>query len=279
MDFGTPMYVTEAVTGLVLAILLYLALGSYELLSNYIRRLENNRVDLLPNTYIMNSKFKQIIQNPNIPGALTVLPSNNEYSGIEFSYSFFLNVPQQAFNTGSVGLTHIFHKGSPNQFPLLGPGVYMHNETNTLRVYMNTYDTWNKYTDVINFPINKWCHVVIVCRGMHMEIYINGNIVNRMGFNISPPYQNYGDVYAFSNSKPSKVSNTLPSLGGEESMQVMGVCQGQLSRLAYFNYALSYSEINTLMNQGPSSKMDPSSSSGSATNYLGDNWWTADFTQ
>jgi hypothetical protein len=59
MDFGAPMYVTEAVTGLVLAILLYLALGSYELLSNYIKRLENNRVDLLPNTYIMNSKFKQ----------------------------------------------------------------------------------------------------------------------------------------------------------------------------------------------------------------------------
>ena len=281
LGFGSSSnYITEIITGVVAALVLYVVLGSMELLSNYMNRLDANRVELLPDTYTMNSRMIQIPQNPLLPTAKTVTLSSNESTGIEFSYSFFLKVPQQAFNnsSGQVGLNHIFHKGSPSQFPLLGPGVYMHNEINTLRIYMNSYDTWNNYVEVPNFPIGKWCHVVIVCRSMHLEIYVNGNIASRLGFNISPPYQNYGDVYAFSNQKPKGAPDTLASLNGDTTFKIQGVCQGQLSRLIYFNYALSYSEINTLMNQGPSSKMDSMDDTKSTT-YLTDNWWTADFTQ
>jgi Concanavalin A-like lectin/glucanases superfamily len=280
MDFGgAPSYVVEIIIALIAALVLFLALGSFELLSNYINRLDANRVDLLPNTYEMNAKSKQIVQNPNLPNALTITQSSNEAAGTEFSYSFFLNVPQQAFNAnGTVGLNHIFHKGSPSQYPLLGPGVYMHNEINTLRVYMNTYNSWNNFAEVPNFPIGKWCHIVVVCRGMHMEIYVNGNIVSRLGFNVAPPYQNYGDLYAFSNRKISPPAPLPPGYDGDNTFNILGVCQGQLSRLAYFNYALSYSEINKLMNQGPSRKMD-NANGMTATNYLTDNWWTADFTQ
>jgi len=268
---GASNYVMELVIGLLAVIILYFGLGSFQLLLSYINRLEANRVNLLPYTYQMNQTMKQIVQNPNIPDvALTALPSSNEATGIEFSYSFFLNVPQQAFSTGTDSLTHIFHKGSPLQYPLLGPGVYMRSNKNILRVYMNTYDKWNNYIEVDNFPIGKWCHVVLVCKSMHLEIYINGNISSRLGFNVSPPYQNYGDIYAFMNgpfTRPAS-SNELP---------IKGVCFGQLSRLAYFNYALSYSEINTLMNQGPSSYMDTAGNGTTATTYLTDNWWTADF--
>jgi len=271
--------VLEIVIGLLAAAVLYLGLGSFELLSNYINRLENNRVSLLPITYTMNAKTYQVIQNPNLPESVPVTLSSNEMAGTEFSYSFFLNTPQQAFNgTGDVGLRHIFHKGSPSQYPLLGPGVYMHNEINTLRIYMNSYDTWNNYVEVPNFPIGKWCHVTIVCRGMHLEIYINGNISSRLAFNISPPYQNYSDVYAFSNRKPTTIPARVESLDGDTTFNILGVCQGMLSRLLYFNYALSFSEINKLMNEGPSSKM-ATAQGGNATNYLVDNWWTADFTQ
>ena len=262
----------EILIGVLGALILYLSLGSFQLLSTYINRLEANRVNLLPNTYSMINRSISIIQNPNIPTHLTVTPSSNESTGIEFTYSFFLNIPQQAFTTGTPGLRHIFHKGSPNQYPLLGPGVYMKNDTNTLRVYMNSYDTWNNTVDVVNFPIGKWCHVVILCRSMHLEVYVNGNIVNRLGLNISAPYQNYGDVYAFVNS-----AKTIPPRTNT-AIQVLGGCMGQLSRLAYFNYALSYSEINKMMNQGPSTTMD-TDSDGNATAYLTDNWWTADFTQ
>jgi len=278
-SFGGSQYVIEGIIGLAAAAVLYLALGSFRLLMNYINRLEANRVDILPITYLMNGGRKQVVQNPNDPdNARTITPSNNETTGIEFSYSFFLNIPQQAFDNTTAGLMHIFHKGSPGQYPLLGPGVYMHKNINTLRVYMSSYDTWNNYVEVPNFPISKWVHVAIVCRSMHLEIYINGNISSRLGFNISAPYQNYGDVYAFSNAKPTVPDSTIPSLEGDISFQIKGVCQGLLSRLAYFNYALSYSEINSLINQGPSKTMD-NAQAGNTTNYLTDNWWTADFSQ
>jgi len=266
---GAPTYVMEAVIGLVAAVVLYASLGSFQLLYQFVTRLEANRVNLLPYTYVMNTGPKQIIQNPNLPTALTAYPSSNEATGIEFSYSFFLNIPQQAFDTTTNGLKHIFHKGSLNQYPLLGPGVYMLSNINTLRVYMNSSNAWDNHADVVNFPIGKWCHVVVLCRSMHLEIYINGNISSRIGFNSGPPYQNYGDIYAFSGYKP---------VGATPKVNTLGVCQGQLSRLAYFNYALSYSEINKLMNEGPSPKMDTESGT-LATTYLVDNWWTADFTQ
>jgi len=275
---GSSSYLTEGIIGLAAAAVLYMALGSFELLSNYINRLEANRVNLLPHSYLMASRTKQIVQNPNLSKSKTATLSINEGTGVEFTYSFFLQVPQSAFNgSGTIGLNHIFHKGSPSQYPLLGPGVYMHNEINTMRIYMNSYDTWNNYVEVPNFPIGKWCHVVILCRSMHLEIYVNGNIVSRLGFNIAPPYQNYGDVYAFSNRKPNALPATLPSLQGD-TFNILGVCQGMLSRLTYFNYALSYSEITKVMNEGPSSKMD-SEDGAKATTYLIDNWWTADFTQ
>jgi hypothetical protein len=269
----------ELVIGLVGAAVIYFALGSFQLLYSYINRLEANRVNLLPYTYIMNTGAQQIVQNPNVSAGLTATLSSNEATGVEFTYSFFLNIPQQAFNAGTVGLNHIFHKGSPGQYPLLSPGVYMHNEINKLRVYMNTYDTWNNHIDVDNFPIGKWCYLTIVCRSMHLEVYVNGNISNRLGFNISPPYQNYGDIYAFSNRRFNPlVPTTLPSLAGEDPPNILGVCQGQLSRLTYFNYALSYSEINKMMNEGPNPYVAGSKGSNT-TQYLADNWWTADFTQ
>jgi hypothetical protein len=275
---GASSYITQGIIGLAAAAVLYMALGSFELLSKYVNRLDANRVNLLPNSYQMAARTKQLIQNPNLSKGTTVTLSSNEGTGIEFTYSFFLNIPQSAFGgAGTAGLNHIFHKGSPSQYPLLGPGVYMHNEINTMRIYMNSYDTWNNSVEVPNFPIGKWCHVVILCRSMHLEIYVNGNIVSRLGFNISPPYQNYGDVYAFSNRKPTPLPPDLPSLQGE-TFNVLGVCQGMLSRLTYFNYALSYSEINKLMSEGPSKKMD-SEDGADSTTYLIDNWWTADFTQ
>jgi hypothetical protein len=275
---GTPKYVMEVVIAITAVAVIYFLLGSFQLINAYINRLEANRVDLLPLTYVMNSGPQQIVQNPNLPNALTALPSSNEPTGVEFTYSFFINVPQQAFNTsGPIGLKHIFHKGSPGQYPLLGPGVYMHSQTNTMRIYMNTYDTWNNFAEVPNFPVGKYVHITIVCRSMHLEIYVNGNIASRIGFNISPPYQNYGDIYAFYNSKP-RVPTTLPSLEGDTSFQILGVCEGQLSRLTYFNYALSYSEINKMMNQGPSPYV-ASQNGSNTTTYLVDNWWTANFTQ
>ena len=266
--------VKQIVVGLSAVILIYFFLGAVELVSSYINRLQGNRTELLPITYSTVNRTFQLTQNPNQRNALLIQPSNNELTGIEFTYSFFLNTPASSYNN-TEGLQHIFHKGSPSQFPLLGPGVYMHSNTNILRVYMNTYDTWNNYVDVDNIPIGKWAHIVVVCKASHLEVFVNGNIKSRLGFDLSPPYQNYGDVYAFSQRRfkldPKNVSSLV------KPFNVTGAMNGQFSRLYYFNYALSFSEINSLFNQGPSSTMDSTNGSANAQTYLSDTWWTANF--
>ena len=157
-------------------------------------------------------------------------------------------------------------------YPLLGPGVFMHANNNTLRVYMNTFTSWNTYVDVENFPISKWVHVVLVCRSSHMEIYINGNLKQRLPFDGSLPYQNYQSIYAFKNDFYDINPHNMDD-GDKNRFVVKGRMKGMVSRLYYFNYALSYTEITTLMNEGPSSTLASLQNGGMAP-YLEDQWWT-----
>ena len=50
--------------------------------------------------------------------------------------------------------------------------------------------------------------------------------------------------------------------------------KGMCSRLYYFNYALSYSEITMLMNEGPSTEI-ADAQGGVMSQYLQDSWWTS----
>jgi len=287
MDFGQTLNSTSSsissnpiVLQLVIStaaiVILYLGMGSLEAFSGLIERLKMARTELLPITYNITNKTYQISQNPNIQGSKPVNPSNNAVTGTEFSYSFFLSVAPGSFK-GDKGLTHIFHKGSPQQFPLLGPGVYMASDTNTLHVYMNSYDKFNNCAKVDNIPIGKWLHVAITCESSELLVYINGNIKTRLPFDRTPPYQNYGDIYAFSQRMITLRGSQIPAIGGhDDEFKVMGATSGMLSKLYYFNYALSYSEITSLMNEGPSTTID-GTQGGMPAPYLRDNWWTADF--
>jgi hypothetical protein len=262
--------VQQMLMSIVWVFLTYLALIFVELIYKYINRLSINRTVLLPKTYITDDKSVNVPQNPNVIGAKTANISDNERSGIEFSYSFYLYVHPSTFRQEE-GLLHIFHKGYSNQFPLLAPGVYMRSETNTLRVYMNSFKTWNNFVEVDNFPVQKWVHVVIVCKNSALEIFINGNLSRKMSFDGYSPYQNYQDVCCFSNRILHLTQAKVPSVD-EDGFHVFGVMKGMLSRLNYFNYALCYAEIQKLMNEGPSTEMD----SGIMNNvppYLDDTWW------
>jgi len=246
---------------------LYLSFVFVEVMYNYINRLSMNRTELLPNTYSMDNKSIPIPQNPNIARSKPIHLSDNERSGIEFSYSFYLNIHPSAFSQYD-GLYHIFHKGYASQFPLLGPGVYMKSNTNTMRIYMNTFKTWNNFVEVTNIPIGKWVHIVISCKQSALEVYVNGNLSRKLSFDGYAPYQNYQDIICFSQM------NHKYEMGTDNVLDVKGPLKGMMSRLIYFSYALSYSEIQTLMNEGPSKTMD-SNQFGEIPPYLADNWWSA----
>jgi hypothetical protein len=266
---GSALY--DILFGVVLVACTFLVFIFVELIYKYIHRMSMNRTDLLPYTYAMDSQSKSIVQNPNSRGAKTVNLSDNERSGIEFSYSFYLYADPSAFRQ-ELGLLHIFHKGYSSQFPLLAPGVYMRSDTNTLRVYMNTFKTWNNYVEVENIPISKWVHVVVICTQDCLEVYINGNLSKKLSFDGYTPYQNYEDICCFSQRRITMKHSMVPSVD-EAGFEVFGAMKGMLSRLTYFSYALGYSEIQALLSEGPSTKMDSSNVSLSA-GYLSDQWWT-----
>ena len=253
--------------------ILYFVFVFVELMYKYINRLSMNRTNLVANT-INNDKTFTILQNPNLAASKSISLSSNERTGTEFSYSFYLNVNPSTFqqNNPTTGLQHIFHKGFASQFPLMAPGAYMRSDTNTLRVYMGTYKTWNNYIEVENIPVSKWVHIVIVCKEHSLEIYVNGNIAKKMSFDGYAPYQNYQDITCFSGRRILLSKSKVTSLG-ENDFNVLGSMTGLLSRLTYFSYALSYVEIQQMMNEGPSSEME-STQTADIPPYMADNWWT-----
>ncbi|MEI8286115.1 MAG: LamG-like jellyroll fold domain-containing protein [Actinomycetes bacterium] len=267
----TPGIMPQLIFSLTLLAILYVVLLFIEVVYKYFNRLSINRKVLLPNTYNIDDKSITIPQNPNITGNNHVSPSDNERSGIEFSYTFYLNVNPSAFRQ-EYGLCHIFHKGYSSQFPLLAPGVYMRSDTNTLRVYMNSYKTWNNFIEVENIPIGKWVHIALVVSENSLEIYINGNLAKKMSFEGFAPYQNYQDIQCFSQRRITMKKSMIPSID-ENGFDVFGAMKGQISRLNYFSYALCYAEIQKLMNEGPSSKLDSALATGNVPPYLNDTWW------
>ena len=258
----------------VIVVLLYCAFLCAEMIFKYMNRLSINRVELLPNTYSVNNKTITITQNPIVTNVNQIQVSENERTGIEFTYSFYLNVDPSTFRQ-EFGLQHIFHKGYSGEFPLLAPGVFMRSDTNTLRVYMNTFKTWNNYIEVENIPLSKWVHVAVICKDSSLEIFINGNLSKKMSFDGYAAYQNFQDVICFNQRRITLSQSKIPSVD-TNGFNVFGSMKGMLSRLTYFNYALCMAEIQAEMNQGPSSKMD-SSNLDEVPPYLSDTWWSRSY--
>jgi hypothetical protein len=293
-DAGTMLTgegaLSQILFGVVLVIVIYLAIASGEYIYNSITRMYKDRVELFPDTYVSGSRMYTITQNPNVSGSKTIYFSDNQRSGIEFSYSLFINVNSSTFNnTDTSSLYHILHKGYGRTYPLLGPGIFCWGHVNKLRVFMNCYDTWDNYADIENIPVDKWFHLTVTCKGNTLYVYINGNLKTKMALsNNTPPYQNYGNVYAFNNRKLQLNVATTQSLLKDPmfsdpiapltSITFNGAIKGMISRVYYFSYALTYPEIQSLMNVGPSPKIakDANNNEMALGPYLSDTWWVND---
>ena len=274
---------TQLLTGIVMVVLLYVGMGVLEYFYKSITGMWKDRVVLFPDTYASGSITQQAIQDPSNPLARTIYFSDNQRSGIEFSYSMFLNIASDTFSEGNKFLHHILHKGYAKSYPLMGPGIFCWGDKNTIRVFMNSYNTWDNWSDIDNIPVDKWFHLVVACKGSVLYAYINGNLKQKVKLaGGTPPYQNYGNVYAFSSQKFSITRVNTPSLGADPEFQVnpnltqmtfQGAAKGLISRVYYFSYALTYSEIQSLMNEGPSPKMEKTGTDA-VSPYLADTWWT-----
>ena len=260
----------EAVLGLVIvavtAVLFFTAEGLYSASQSVGSRFQN----LMDYTASSDDKALAIHQDlTKYPEAKPILLSENEPSGIEFAYSFWLYINPNTFGSDDV-LYHVWHKGYGCVWPLMGPGVFIRGSTNAMRVVMNTFENPYTYVDVPNIPIRKWFHVVLNCKKGGLEIHINGNLTNKIRFDKTLPYLNYQDIILFSNANYTISGSTTPSLGSE-TLRVSGAFKGFMSEFIYTRYAMSFTEIQTLLNMGPSSKVKTQVLE--LPPYLADNWW------
>lgn len=181
-----------------------------------------------------------IQQDPNNSDSILIRRSNNESTGLEFTWSVWLhineledqkNVYQHIFNKGD---TSFSSKGIANINN--GPGLYLINNNSSmnvgsaqLRVVMDSNNkSDNNYIDIKEVPIKKWVHVAIRMQNTVMDVYINGIIAGRLTMT-DVPKQNYNNI------------NVNQNYG----------FNGKLSNLRYYSRALNVFEINNVVSTGP----------------------------
>jgi len=266
----------QVVTGLILVGLIFIVLFVSEVIYNSVRSAQKRFHTLVDYTASSDTRTITIYQDPTkYSDAVPIGLSVNERTGVEFAYSFFINVGSSTF-TGMDEYKHVFHKGYQFPWPLMGPGVFMSAKDNRMRVVMNTYKNPYTFADIKNFPVGKWVHVVLNCQSDGLDIYINGTLANRISFTGSLPYQNFQNIVIFANVNSSILGQgSTPACMGEYAapdnvFKLAGSFTGQISNLKYARYALSVTEIQSLMAAGPSYKKPLNTVD--TPPYLADDW-------
>jgi hypothetical protein len=269
---------SQIVLAFVMAIVLYIILISLETIYISFMQVSNTRT-IIEDATMDNTQSVEYSTNPMPSASLNNkmfrnLPhSDNERTGLEYSYSCFLLMKDDNFGDNDTSaFRHIFHKGSETLYPLMGPGVFVNTGTNSLRIYQNNTSTWYNYIDIQDIPINKWFHFVVLVKKNATEIYINGNLSGKITNDNAVIYQNYQKLYVFSDKRLSYNNNTYASIPSGNTYKVNGKASGLISRFYYYSYALTYTEIQDLMNMGPNPQL--MTMNQDKPPYFIDNWWT-----
>jgi hypothetical protein len=193
-----------------------------------------------------NGKHALVIsQDPANPSYIP-MPNSDNRPGLELTYDFWMLIDSYEYKKGE--WKHVFHKGNSSSYPNRAPGVWLHPDTNAMRVYMNTQDNILEYIDVDNLPLRKWIHVSLILHDMDLDVFINGYLKKRQKLT-SIPKLNNGDFW----------------------VNMFGGFDGYLARIRYYARAISVDEIAANVRAGPgnSSCID----TGQVPPYLDDDWW------
>ena len=270
VGFGPELVIGLVFTALIFAIMFSLQ-AFFKLLATY----STAKVTLVENT-VTSDNALVLSQDPSDPKSKLIIPSDNQLTGVEFTYAFYLLVNPSTFNSDNSDetLRQVFYKGYSKPFPLMGPGVFIFEKTNTMRVFMNSYQTWYSFVDIPNIPTGKWFHTALVFRANNLEVYINGNLTARVPMDKTYPYQNSQNLIIFGNTTTTSTTEYTKLDGTTEKHKIGKSINGQISRFYYYGYALSFSEIQALTAVGASSTIDTVSQVMNSIS-LTDTWYTA----
>lgn len=270
VGFGPELVIGLVFTALIFAIMFSLQ-AFFKLLATY----STAKVTLVENTVTSDNAIV-LSQDPSDAKSKLIIPSDNQLTGVEFTYAFYLLVNPSTFNSDNSDetLRQVFYKGYSKPFPLMGPGVFIFEKTNTMRVFMNSYQTWYSFVDIPNIPTGKWFHTALVFRANNLEVYINGNLTARVPMDKTYPYQNSQNLIIFGNTTTTSTTEYTKLDGTTEKHKIGKSINGQISRFYYYGYALSFSEIQALTAVGASSTIDTVSQVMNSIS-LTDTWYTA----
>jgi hypothetical protein len=226
------------------------------------------------------SRPKTVSQDPKVNSSRVILRSNNEGTGIEYTWSTWLRIDSlpnaDSGQTSERSYSHIFNKGAGDakaegsnvtEAGVIkvnnSPGLYVSKKLSSDPSANQLYFVQdvvapvsgqqnNKTTlTITNIPIAKWFHVAFRLKNKVLDSYVNGQINSRVQMDYIPK-QNYDDVFIANN----------------------GGFSGQISDLRYFDYALTIFELNSIVNQGPNLSInDDTSGDPGQYDYLSRLWY------
>ena len=218
----------------------------------------------------------QIEVNPNIRESVPILRSKNGRKGVEFTYSIWLFIEGlKGDSSSSNKYSTVFNKGSIDYKDInglsriSGPGLYINEGTNNLKIRMNVFhknplnvdgsrndgisnsDIYNDIT-VNDIPLKKWFNIMIRCEGNMVDVFINGMVVKRHKLT-GIPRQNYDKIYLTPNNP----------------------FNGFVSDLRYWNYSLGTNAIYNIITKGPNTKnlKVEQSIDGTLPRYFSTSWF------
>jgi hypothetical protein len=201
-------------------------------------------------------------QNPTESNAIPILRSVNDEVGIAFTWSVWLYIKQHDKVT-TASYRHVFNKGSSSpdangiMSPNNGPGIYLNKDYTKLKVVMSTFNNHDNSIEIDNIPINKWFNVILRVENTVLDVFMNGDLAQRMPLN-SVPFQNYGDV----------------------NVAINGGFNGNISSLRYYNTALGTRAIQNIVDSGPNLKVIGASGGAPGTmDYLSMRWFFTQWNQ
>jgi hypothetical protein len=195
-----------------------------------------------------NAKHTNVVsQDPNSVNYIPMKRSEDK-DGIEFSYDFWILIESYEYKKGE--WKHVFHKGNSTSMPNRAPGVYLHPDKNSMRIYMNTLDDPFEFVDIDNLPLRKWIHMSITLRNKELNVYVNNQLKKSMKLS-SLPRQNNGNFW----------------------ININGGFEGYLSNIRYYSYAINFNEIDNNTRKGPSS--DACVGTSELPPYFDNDWWSS----
>jgi hypothetical protein len=222
-DSGSPLIQFVAVVVVILGTVLLMAT-----LNSFISKL----IDNFTSTKNILSGTRTAKRRDTVSGK-DIKRSSDKDGGLEFSYSFWFYVDDWTYKVGK--WKHLFHKGgithgpdSPENTVIKCPGAWLDRDQNILHLYFNTFEDTNENFEIPNIPLSKWVNCILTVQGRNVDTYLNGEFIKRSVLT-SLPRQNYGDI-------------TITQSRG---------FSGYVSRFKYFNYSVSYSEIEDIVRFGP----------------------------